>query len=284
MLVGVDPGAEESGDVLGDPDEEADQHEGQRHGHPVAALERGEVHAAVAELPEQDGDQQPAPVADEMVGEEVGVDRQCQRQRDTMLRVSGQAQLELPPGLGHVTGNRRVHETGIQRHTKHFRVAGFRIAPRPYARMRLEHFQREAEHMEQADDADFLPGFQAQPQQQRLQAECRQQQEVIARKIAQRQPFRQRENGEEATGEQAAADFLQTEPEEVAHYVFPDQLATERSAHPDPYRGLHVHGLPPAEIGRESVQQQIARPRRQRRARIREICRQLQAPSSCSQT
>ena len=184
-LVRIAPHAPEGADVFGQPDEEADQHETQQQGHAAVAVERAEHHGGARVQAQRAGGQIPAVVADVVVGEEVGVDQQRDQHRHPVRRMVADAQVEQAPGLDDVAADGRVHEAGKQRHAEHLGVGEVGIAPRLDGARHLEHLQREADHVKQADGFQLVPGFQPAPHHRALDRQRHQQQHVVARQAEQ---------------------------------------------------------------------------------------------------
>jgi len=214
-LVGIAPGAQQGGGVLGEPEEEPDQHErdGQRHAVPRAA--HGEVDPARPEHPERDRGERHPQVRQVVVGEEVGVEGDRGRRRPAGA-IGAQTQVEPSPGLAEVRADRGVHEPREERHPGHGQRGVPGVAPR--AVPHLEDLQRHAQRVERRDDQQFLRGLQPRGPASGGQQQAPDQQRVVPGD-RRRDHLGQAQPGEDAEGEDAAQGLHPGEDPQLARQV-----------------------------------------------------------------
>ena len=211
LLARVLPRPQERRGVLGDPEEEADEHERQRERHGVAPRTDGEPDRGPCRDRQQQHGEGQAQVRDHVLGEEVGVDA-CRHQAGPPGPVARDAEVEAAPGLADVAADRGVHEAAVERYAADGGPAGVRVAPG--ARADLEELERQAHEVEGEDDADLTAGLPAdQPQHQRDEQAPHQQR--VALVTRQRYDAHQPESAEEEDGEQAAGRLDPGEAEQL---------------------------------------------------------------------
>lgn len=212
LLVGVLPGAEVGRDVLGEPDEDADEEERQHERHRALRRHRREGDAAPTEDHQDGRDEREPEVGQGVVGEEVQVDERPQRHHQDRRRPAEKAETEVPPRLDHEARDARVHEAAVERHAPHLRERRLRV--RPGAHAHLEELEPEAEEVEEGDDLELVARLEPGRQHEDLHGEAREQQEVVAGD-RERHDLRQGEHQEDEDGEEAGARALEAEVEQL---------------------------------------------------------------------
>ena len=162
-----------------------------------------------------EAEQRQPKIRDKVVREEIHIDQHRQRRRGGQWRMGAEAKVEQAPDAGQVAADRRVHETGEQRHAADAQHAGLGVDPGP--RRRLEQFHAGTHHMEHQDDLGLVPGFHAQGQERSLDAQRGQRQEIVAGKpgVLRIPPVRGQQQGAHQAAEQAGPRLLHTETEEL---------------------------------------------------------------------
>lgn len=115
-LIGIGPGIRPGGDVLGEPDEQGNQHEGDHQRHSQRQPEDPERHPTSTEQHQHGCDQHPAGIPDVVVCEEVQIDQPGQHHRDPAAGIAREPQIEQPEHPHHVRADRGIHEPAVQRH------------------------------------------------------------------------------------------------------------------------------------------------------------------------
>ena len=215
QLVGVGPHAGEGGDVLGQPNEKADQHKRQQQRHAPVAVQRAVHHRGARIQPQGAGRQVPAVVANVVVGEEVGVDQQRHQRRHGVERVVQDAQVKQPPGLDDVAAHGCIHKAGEQWHAPQLGVGKVRVGPGLDTAGGLEHLQRKTHHVEQTDGFQFIPALQPRGHHGPLNGQRRNQQQVVARNTPQPGAGGDKHRRKEQGHKQAAAGVLQAKKPEL---------------------------------------------------------------------
>lgn len=111
-LIGVFPDAEEGGDVFGQPDEKADQDEGEEQRHFSVPVIGTKDHRCAGIEADGAGGDVPAVIADEVMGEEVGVDGDADQGRHPVGGIVANAHIQQPPRLNDVAADGGIHEAG----------------------------------------------------------------------------------------------------------------------------------------------------------------------------
>jgi len=238
-LVRVLPDAEEGADVLGEPDEEADQHERDQQRHAALAVERAENDGGSGVKPKRAGGDVPAVVADVVMGEEVGVDQQGDQRGHPVGRVMLHLQVEQAPRLDDVAAHGRVHEPREQRNAQHLRIGEVRIGPRLDSARCLEDFEGETDQVEHRDRLEFVHGFQLRPHHPGLNGDRDDKQGIIARHTQQAFAWHQKHGREEQSRKQARTCLLDAEIEELERMAtrpaqsradaWPEEMVVERA-------------------------------------------------------
>lgn len=156
LLIRVAPGVEECRRVLGHPQEEADEDEGERRRHPVAVSPDRESNLRAVQGDEERHRDRPAQIDDVVVGEEVRVDREGEGAHRPPAETVD-VQVEAPEGLADVGADRGVHEAREDRHSPEAHDPGVEVGPG--ALVHFEDLEGEAEDVEDADDAELPPGL-----------------------------------------------------------------------------------------------------------------------------
>lgn len=177
LLAGVAPGADVGGGVLRDPEEEADEDEGERERHPKAHPVDRVVHPGAGGGPQQQDGQQPPRVGQPVVREEVEVHRRGQ-DRHGPAAVTGQAQCEQPPGGAHIAADGGVEEAPVQRDAAELGERGFGVAPG--AQAHLDEFEEQPDGVAHRDDGDVPAALPAEGPEQRAERHAVAQQQVVA--------------------------------------------------------------------------------------------------------
>lgn len=98
-LIGVVPGAEKRRDVLGNPDEKANQKVGERDGHPKPLMSHAEMDLRTPEHDKNGGHEHPTHIPEEVVGKEIKVNGTTQYTCVQRFGPPGQGNVQTSPGL-----------------------------------------------------------------------------------------------------------------------------------------------------------------------------------------
>ena len=112
----VEPDFRECPDVFRKPDEHRHQQQTKQQRHRAADVPGLEMDSGAAEQPRGSGKQQPAQIDDEMMGEEVEIDRSAQRDQAAPPRMVRKAEIEQAPGAAEIAADAGIHEAREQRH------------------------------------------------------------------------------------------------------------------------------------------------------------------------
>src|SRR6202035_5669793 len=116
MLRRVKPGSGKGADVFRKPDEQRHQHETEKKRHRAIDFPDLEIDRGTAEHQRGCRKQQPAEIQTEMVDEEIGIDRDTERDETAARRMVRKTKIEQAPGAADVAADAGIHEAGKQRH------------------------------------------------------------------------------------------------------------------------------------------------------------------------
>ncbi len=120
-----------------------------------------------------------------MVRVEIHVDRRAEQVDRPQRRMPREAKIEQPPAARDVAADRRIHESGEQRHAGDAEERRFGIDPGADAG--LEYFHDRADDVEQENDLGLLQRLQLERQHTDLDRERGEKEKIVAR---QRRPAR----------------------------------------------------------------------------------------------
>lgn len=111
------------------------------------------------------------------MGEKVEVYRSAKQEGRRASRPSGHIHPQPAPDLAHEARHARVHEPAVERNPEQFGIRFFRVRPRSHPN--FIQFKCQADDVKDADDFDFVEGFQSAAVHNILHAEQYEQDRIV---------------------------------------------------------------------------------------------------------
>ncbi len=216
-LVGILPGAEVGGDILGYPDEKSDEEEADIHVHPAHFCGDGEIHTRLPEKSEHHGDQKVAEIVDVVIGEKVEIDEEAKHGARSIVLVVGQVQFHNLPRLADVAAHCRIHEAAVEWHSRDLEECRLGIAPGADPRTSFVQLENEADDVKEEDNLHLVLGLEFGEIEDGLDQHRSNKEKIVSRNAEKRNVVGQKKQQKERTRKDAGAGLFEAEEEEFVH-------------------------------------------------------------------